>query len=374
MSSLQEEEEEKEEALSSGRQRQPPKMLVQPKPNYDDDVSCLSFMSNSVHTAGNSNPSINSHADRHSSHHNQEDCQGDTKSNPSPLPLVANTCDYDDKGRCVHHPRVRLRKRNVFGRGWKVLISSCPECLIDHMRRMANEGQDHSPPKSSRQPGQSPNNHQDAPAAPKHTTSNRPASESSRRDNANHSRRPSSRSLHDDSTASLTGISSNAPERRPGLESTTSHRNSKAAASVNDCGDPVHSLDDGGRKGKKKKKSKSDDDGGGSPRERQSQREADRVSRMPWIDARGRAGVYTGDVNKRRAPCGHGTMEYESEGGAPRKTKRGVWKNGKCRQSEGGGDATGAPRAASKDGVRIRARSRSRARAEQRQDSLHPRD
>ena len=37
-----------------------------------------------------------------------------------------STYEYDDRGRCVRHPHVRLRKRKMFGRGWKVLMSACP--------------------------------------------------------------------------------------------------------------------------------------------------------------------------------------------------------------------------------------------------------
>jgi hypothetical protein len=45
--------------------------------------------------------------------------------------------EYDPKsGRCVHHPHVRLRKKNLFGRGWKVLMTACPDCCIDELHRI----------------------------------------------------------------------------------------------------------------------------------------------------------------------------------------------------------------------------------------------
>ena len=35
-----------------------------------------------------------------------------------------NTNEYDSKGRCVRHPHVRLRKKKMLGKGWKILMSA----------------------------------------------------------------------------------------------------------------------------------------------------------------------------------------------------------------------------------------------------------
>ena len=35
-----------------------------------------------------------------------------------------NTNEYCAKGRCVRHPHVRLRKKKMLGKGWKVLMSA----------------------------------------------------------------------------------------------------------------------------------------------------------------------------------------------------------------------------------------------------------
>ena len=42
-------------------------------------------------------------------------------------------------GRCIHHPTIRLRKKKLFGRGWKIVIGHCPDCCLDEMKRMAVE-------------------------------------------------------------------------------------------------------------------------------------------------------------------------------------------------------------------------------------------
>lgn len=51
----------------------------------------------------------------------------------SPLP---NTNDCDAQGRCVHHPRVRLRTKRLLSHGWRVCLSSCPECCAGELRRI----------------------------------------------------------------------------------------------------------------------------------------------------------------------------------------------------------------------------------------------
>ena len=72
-----------------------------------------------------------------------------------------DTHAYDGRGRCVRHPAVRLRKRKLFGKGWKVLMSgkntsmvfvgrgcthimsiffikrtACPDCCTEELRRI----------------------------------------------------------------------------------------------------------------------------------------------------------------------------------------------------------------------------------------------
>ena len=49
-----------------------------------------------------------------------------------------NTAEHDEKGRCIRHPDVRLRKKKLLG-GWKILIGHCPECCLDEMRRVRDE-------------------------------------------------------------------------------------------------------------------------------------------------------------------------------------------------------------------------------------------
>jgi len=48
---------------------------------------------------------------------------------------------FDDRGRCVRHPHIRLRKKKMMG-GWKIVLVNCPDCCIEGMLRMRLEAGD----------------------------------------------------------------------------------------------------------------------------------------------------------------------------------------------------------------------------------------
>ena len=47
---------------------------------------------------------------------------GDSEGDVGPAEQL-NTNEWDAKGRCVRHKHVRLRKKKMLGKGWKVLMS-----------------------------------------------------------------------------------------------------------------------------------------------------------------------------------------------------------------------------------------------------------
>jgi len=111
----------------------------------DDEVSALSFPC-SVRTApSNSNrrcAPICENTVREEVEH--KSTSSDAKESDNAYTLSAslsmtmkNTSNYDHKsGRCIHHPRIRLRKKNLFGRGWTVLMSACPDCCVGELCRL----------------------------------------------------------------------------------------------------------------------------------------------------------------------------------------------------------------------------------------------
>ena len=48
---------------------------------------------------------------------------------------------FDDRGRCARHPHIRLRKKKMMG-GWKIILVNCPDCCIEGMLRMRLEAGD----------------------------------------------------------------------------------------------------------------------------------------------------------------------------------------------------------------------------------------
>jgi hypothetical protein len=50
----------------------------------------------------------------------------------------AATSICDQKGRCVYHPHIRLRKKSWHG-GWKVLRNLCPDCTIENLKKDMND-------------------------------------------------------------------------------------------------------------------------------------------------------------------------------------------------------------------------------------------
>ena len=132
------------------RQHQPhyTNAVVSPVTN-DDEVSALTFMGHFVRSSFSSaSPNIR----RASIYENSSQEQGENGISSSAAKLtdkavpvsvsslstmMADTNEFDPKtGRCIHHPHVRLRKKKLFGKGWKVLMSACPDCCVDELRRI----------------------------------------------------------------------------------------------------------------------------------------------------------------------------------------------------------------------------------------------
>jgi hypothetical protein len=83
---------------------------------------------------------------------------------------MTNTSNYDHKsGRCIHHPHIRLRKKNLFGRGWTQLMSACPDCCVGELCRLqlVQENMKRSMNKEKKTEG---NNHEGSLDVSYHTT------------------------------------------------------------------------------------------------------------------------------------------------------------------------------------------------------------
>lgn len=100
--------------------------------DVSDDVSAISFMGSvySNQQPNNFNALVPFQEEEEETEDNDFDFDNDEET------ICTSTNNYDSKGRCVRHPHVRLRKKKFLGRGWKVLMSACPDCCVDELRRL----------------------------------------------------------------------------------------------------------------------------------------------------------------------------------------------------------------------------------------------
>ncbi len=225
--------------------------------NFDDEVSAISFMESVKHQ-----PSQYSHSSKQQQETISEDLENIREMNVS-----INTNDYNSKGRCVKHPQIRLRKKKLFGRGWKVLMNACPECCIDELRRFKSaEASTRRQLRSSSLENQGGGSVLSAPLP---------------------LRSNSIKSIGNES-ASLTASTSSSSSKNSRQERVDMHQIV-----------PVAKV---------------------------KEKEVINVRQMQWIDERGNAGSYTGEVDSRFAPHGKGSLQY-SDG----MIIEGKWRHGEHR-------------------------------------------
>ena len=121
-----------------GRRRRAPSPLRQNRRMDPDGADARAFADRSSHSSGDeraqSDPALRFTYSRSRS--------------PSPT-LMMDWNECDAKGRCVRHPYVRLRKKKLFGRGWKKLLSACPSCALEELYRI-HAAVDGAEPSTSR--------------------------------------------------------------------------------------------------------------------------------------------------------------------------------------------------------------------------------
>jgi len=421
------------------------------KPRLDDDtISTLSFMPNHVNTIVNPRQdgdtvSTLTFMDKTSSVIPQRQIPRDPQGQPMhdvnelPLPVKtdgtvisshsstyeedmkqpsvnANTNNYDKKGRCVVHPHIQLRKKkflkrlsigassdkcNSEGGGWKILLSACPECCVDELRRTqqelvatqqqqlcqsvaSNQGvtehrqQQQATPFSGRVatldmlhrlPGQdgvralhssSPHSSSNAPSLHSLGSIDPPSSDHqgsmTRSSSAGSNCVPLSEKIGKkvkkkpvrrptDETASLTissSCSSNDQQKQHNSSGTTSRSATSSSKSS--------SLDSKREKSKSFQRSNSSVGSksvlSSSTPPTTGQRGTINVSQMQWINPKNnQPGEYTGQVDHNFVPHGHGVMMYSDPSLRP---KGGEWENGKYRRSKDDGRSSSSRKSGSR--------------------------
>lgn len=232
--------------------------------------------------------------------------------------LEINTAEFDSKGRCVRHPMVRLRRRKMF-RGWQILLSNCPECCLDEMRRLKfnrSKGGGTSGTSSvisggGTSKGGSSSGKGKSTSKGKNSVVDPPLSQVEVENKKKKKKR------RDGSSSSLSG------NRSVGTEDDNKSIGTASTITISSYthstgGHHGHWSNFSGR-GPKPGSSASSLNGGGNPKNGPA-----RVTRMPYTDQYGENGWYTGEVDANTGtPHGHGTMNYSN--GA---VYEGEWLNG----------------------------------------------
>jgi hypothetical protein len=102
--------------------------------DVSDDVSAISFMGSVYSQYSQQQNNFNALVPFEEEEEEPEDNDFDFDNDEATI--CTSTNNFDAKGRCVKHPHVRLRKKKFLGRGWKVLMSACPDCCVDELRRL----------------------------------------------------------------------------------------------------------------------------------------------------------------------------------------------------------------------------------------------
>lgn len=269
-------------------------VVVCPPTNFDDEVSAISFMESVKYQ-----PLPNNRQHQDPIAEEKESIQDTTE--------CINTNNYDKKGRCVNHPQIRLRKKKLFGRGWKVLMNACPDCCVDELRRFK------SAEASKRR-------------QPRPSSLEYPGGGSIRSAPLPH--RDSSIKSISDETASLTASNDSSNSDRsakyPRQERVDMHQTSPAVEA--------------------------------------KEKKVIFVRQMQWTDERCNMGLYTGEVDSGFAPHGSGSLQYNDG-----TVLEGKWRHGehrpKRRSRSSSRSRSSRSRSQSKTRVSSSGRSRSSSRS-----------
>lgn len=210
---------------------------------------------------------------------------------------IGVTSAFDDKGRCVKHPHIKLRKKKMLG-GWKVMLVNCPDCCIEEMLKMRkSQGGAGGENGKHTKNGLSKTNQKNNPPFQRKESHGDTSSQSSALPPISQltiSHRKSSNGGGDDERSTSSGSASTITY---GTKTDFSRHSAGAMSWQNYSGDNSGSTP------------------GSGPH---------RVTRMPFTDAYGERGWYTGDVASGSGlPHGKGAMHY-----CDGRMRQGRWCNG----------------------------------------------
>jgi len=340
-------------------------MVIQaPAGDFRDDVSAVTFSTGSVAPA-----------------QSPPRCEVVVEGEEGDQPIDTN--EYDERGRCVRHPHVKLRKKKMFGKKWKVLMSACPDCCVDELKRIRLKDEhgrkEFSADLYSQGSGCQQLNKDDSNPRSQGDASSVGSSSRSSSRHVTRSPMPPPPPPRSPVKASLSGSTTD----------TASLTSSASSGGASFKSKSVVSLPSGGREGGGRVRLSLSRNHQVAPYTEPPRPEGPGekgpaapdglsgdnafVSQMRYIDETGLPGLYTGQVDSRFLPSGRGSLRYDN--GA---LKQGQWRDGRLgsgdqrarrqqqqqqrRETSSRGRARSESRTRQGEGGRPRSRSRSHAR------------
>jgi len=212
---------------------------------------------------------------------------------------------FDDRGRCIKHPHIRLRRKKMLG-GWKIMMTNCPDCCIEQMLAMRNEQQRSKGGGSKKGSGD------------RRRSSSRD-SNGSRSQGGRNQRKPSPGMNKSGAVRRSESVDSS--RNMPPISQLTIRTSDGGGDNASDCGSMGSSASEitYGTNGGRSNNSAGFHSGGSG-----SNDYPHHVTRMPFTDAYGDKGWYTGEVASISGlPHGKGTMHY-----CDGRVRDGLWSNG----------------------------------------------
>jgi len=240
--------------------------------------------------------------------------------------ISASHCDA--KGRCIHHPQVRLRKKRILG-GWKALLSVCPNCCVEQLYRLqlAEHGKKESARLQQESQGCRPLLYGEVST--------------------------SGASLHDSfRTASITASSHGSDHQQ---WATTHERKKSKSKGKDPRNKPLQQLPTSSKSKGKGPENKPQSQGQARAQNKASMR----AVKMNYTDENNLPGIYDGQINDRLLPHGWGTMIYAHDGSI----REGQWEDGRYwpENAATGGSSRSRPRTQTRKGGQSRGASRDKA-------------
>ena len=244
----------------------------------------------------------------------------------------------DSRGRCIHHPQNRLRKKKLFG-GWKVLMKACPDCCVEELRRLQLSKKEEL--AKGMQSNQSTQSDEDA----RGTNSSKNEQEKKQQSDGTATIKVEFEPNANRAATGQGGLARFLPTQCMSQQRTRMNSsNDTASITKSSCGSSFSSValdataisrvgNDGSHP--KQGSRNSPPNMRTESTSKRDKKQLLQVLNLAWTDINGTPGLYSGTVNSNYFPHGNGAMVYDTG-----MRIEGVWKRGKWKRQSHPADST----------------------------------